>query len=262
MSKVQVRFNRLTSTEVHSSRLHHLHRVKLFSAALCHITQGSKVIVQDEKRLVATSRSLIILPANTALEIINQPENGFFNSDLLFLSPEVLSRFKQQYLHSVTPGQLTSLCAPLSADLSFLWSAVLNAVRTDLSASVQEHLVMGLLRVLHQEGLAGPLLIEPRFNLTEQVRQLILFAPASQWSVEDVAGQLSLGASTLRRRLQNEGQNFRQIVEEVRMACALSLLQSTRLPVADVALKCGYLSGSRFTARFQNHYGCLPKNIR
>lgn len=119
VSKVQVRFNRLTSTEVHSSRLHHLHRVKLFSAALCHITQGSKVIVQDEKRLVATSRSLIILPANTALEIINQPENGFFNSDLLFLSPEVLSRFKQQYLHSVTPGQLTSLCAPLSADLSF-----------------------------------------------------------------------------------------------------------------------------------------------
>ncbi|WP_299999244.1 AraC family transcriptional regulator [uncultured Cedecea sp.] len=262
MSKVQVRFNRLTSTEVHSSRLHHLHRVKLFSAALCHVTQGSKVIVQDENRLVATSRSLIILPANTALEIINQPENGSFNSDLLLLSPELLSRFKQQYLSSVTPGQLTSLCAPFSSDLSYLWSAVLNAVRNDLSASVQEHLVMGLLLVLHQEGLAGPLLIEPRFNLTEQVRQLILFAPATQWSVDDVASQLSLGASTLRRRLQNEGQNFRQIVEEVRMTCALSLLQSTRLPVAEIALKCGYLSGSRFTARFHNHYGCLPKNIR
>jgi len=262
VSKIQVRFNRLTSTEVHSSRLHHLHRVKLFSAALCHVTQGSKVIVQDEKRLVATSRSLIILPANTELEIINQPENGFFNSDLLLLSPEVLSRFKQHYLHSVMPGQLTSLCAPFSTDLAFLWSGVLNAVRDNLSLSVQEHLVMGLLLVLHQEGLAGPLLIEPRFNLTEQVRQLILFAPATQWSVDDVASQLSLGASTLRRRLQNEGQNFRQIVEEVRMACALSLLQSTRLPVADIALKCGYLSGSRFTARFHNHYGCLPKNIR
>ena len=262
VSKVKVRFNRLTSMEVHSSRLHHLHRVKLFSAALCHVTQGSKVIVQDENRLVATPRSLIIIPANTALEIINQPENGFFNSDLLFLSPEVLGRFKQQYLHSVTPGQLTSLCAPFSTDLSFLWSAVLNAVRNNLSASVQEHLVIGLLLVLHQEGLAGPLLIEPRVNLTEQVRQLILFAPASQWSVEGVASQLSLGASTLRRRLQNEGQNFRQIVEEVRMACALSLLQSTRLPIADVALKCGYLSGSRFTARFHYHYGCLPKNIR
>lgn len=257
-----MRFNRLTSTEVHSSRLHHLHRVKLFSAALCHVTQGSKVIVQDDNRLVATSSSLIIIPANTPLEIINAPEKGFFNSDLLFLSPEILNRFKQQYIHSVIPNQLTSLCAPFGTDLSYIWSTVLHAVRHNLSPTVQEHLVMGLLLVLHQEGLAGPLLIEPRFNLTEQVRQIVLFSPATQWSVDDVARQLSVGASTLRRRLQSEGQNFRQIVEEVRMSCALSLLQSTRLPVVDVALKCGYLSGSRFTARFHNHYGCLPKNVR
>lgn len=264
MHKIQMRFNRLTSTEVHSSRLHHLHRVKLFSAGLCHVTQGRKVIVQGENRLVATSRSLIIIPANTPLEIINTPENGFFNSELLFLSPEVLSRFKQQHLHSQTPvpNQLTSLCAPFGPDLSFVWSTVLNAVRNNLSTAVQEHLVMGLLLVLHQEGLAGPLLIEPRFNLTEQVRQIVLFSPATQWTVEEIARQLSVGASTLRRRLQSEGQHFRQVVEEVRMSCALSMLQSTRLPVADVALKCGYLSSSRFTARFQNHYGCLPKNIR
>ncbi len=35
------------------SHLHRLHRVTLFSAAICHITQGSKVIIQDDSRLVA-----------------------------------------------------------------------------------------------------------------------------------------------------------------------------------------------------------------
>lgn len=262
MSKIQMRVKHLTSTEVHSSRLHHLHRVKLFSAALCHVTQGSKVIVQDENRLVADAHKLIILPANTVFEIINTPENGYFHSTLLLLSADVLNRFKQQYLQRYSPKRLTSLCAPLTTELTFIWSTVLHAVRNDLSAPLQEHLVMGLLLALDHEGLAGPLFIEPRFNLTEQVRQMVLGAPATPWSVEQVARQLSLGASTLRRRLQSEGQNFRQIVEEVRMNCALSLLQSTRLPVAEIALQCGYLSGSRFTARFHNHYGCLPKNIR
>ena len=54
----------------------------------------------------------------------------------------------------------------------------------------------------------------------------------------------------------------RQIVEEVRMAVALSQLQSTRLPIGEIALQCGYLSSSRFTARFRQHYGCLPKTLR
>ncbi|EMC1017239.1 acylphosphatase [Enterobacter bugandensis] len=44
------------------------------------------------------------------------------------------------------------------------------------------------------------------------------------------------------------------------MAVALSQLRSTRLPIGEIALQCGYLSSSRFTARFRQHYGCLPKN--
>ncbi|EHR0524136.1 helix-turn-helix transcriptional regulator, partial [Salmonella enterica] len=55
---------------------------------------------------------------------------------------------------------------------------------------------------------------------------------------------------------------YRQIVEEVRMSCALSQLQSTTLPIGEIALRCGYLSGSRFTARFRQHYGCLPSQVR
>lgn len=257
-----MRTRHLTATEVHSGRLHHLHGVKLFSAALCHVTRGSKVIVQGEHRLVADPGQLIIIPAGTALEIINRPDRGIFHSELLCLSPEMLSGFRQRYLHSVPPGQLTSLCVPFTGDLSFIWSAILTGLKTEVSDNLLEHLVQGALLVLHQQGLAGPLLIEPRFNLAEQVRQMILLAPASLWRVEDAAGRLSVAPSTLRRRLQEEGQSFRQIVEEVRMASALSMLQSTRLPIAEIALKCGYLSGSRFTARFHSHYGCLPKNIR
>ena len=79
---------------------------------------------------------------------------------------------------------------------------------------------MGLLLALYEAGYAGPLLVERQQDLSAQVRQLIMLSPAQAWSVSRVAKMLFLGESTLRRRLQQESQSFRQIVEEVRMAHA------------------------------------------
>lgn len=125
----------LTTAEVYSSHQHRLHRVKLFSAAICHITQGSQVIFQDDSRLVATPDELIIIPANTDLEIVNQPARGTFRSDLLLLSADLLSEFKSQYIQEYPPARLTTLCVPKSKGLTFMWGNLLNAVRSDLPAN-------------------------------------------------------------------------------------------------------------------------------
>lgn len=159
-------------------------------------------------------------------------------------------------------GRLTSLCAPLAPEMSFMWQSVLRAVREGLSAELQHHQAMGLLLALYQAGYAGPLLNERREDITGQVRQIIMLSPAEAWSVAKVAKMLFLGESTLRRRLQQESRSFRQIVEEVRMAYALGQLQSTSRPIGDIAQSSGYLSGSRFSARFRQHYGLLPKYVR
>lgn len=262
MQELQFQHKNLTAAEVCSSQLHRLHRVKLFSAAICHVTHGTKVIIQDENRLVATPGELIVIPANTALEIINQPSAGTFRSDLLLLSAGLLSAFKQKFVAQYPAAISQSLLTPMSSGLTFMWDNLLKAVRQDLPATLQEHQALGLLLALHHEGRSGPLLIERRYSLSEQVRQIIMLAPAKDWCAEDIASQLSLGTSTLRRRLQAESLSYRQIIEEVRMAFALSQLQTTRLPIGEIALRSGYLSGSRFTARFRQHYGCLPKNVR
>lgn len=164
---------------------------------------------------------------------------GTFRSELLLLSPELLAAFKTHYIQDYPPARHVSLCAPMSQGLKFMWGNLLHAVRDDL-----------------------PLLIERRYNLTEQVRQIIMMSPAKLWTAQEIAQHLSLGASTLRRRLQQESRSYRQIVEEVRMSFALAQLQTTTLPIGEIASRCGYLSSSRFTARFRQHYGCLPKNVR
>lgn len=154
MESIHFQHNALTAAEITTRRLCRLHRVRLFSPALCRVKRGSKVIVQGESRVLATPQQLIVLPADVELEVINQPENGLFCSDLLSLTPELLTRFKTRYLSEPPPGRLTSLCAPVTTELAFMWQSVLQAVREGLSVALQQHQTMGLLLALHEAG--GP----------------------------------------------------------------------------------------------------------
>lgn len=103
MESIHFQHNALTAAEITTRRLCRLHRVRLFSPALCRVKRGSKVIVQGESRVLATPQQLIVLPADVELEVINQPENGLFCSDLLSLTPELLTRFKTRYLSESPP---------------------------------------------------------------------------------------------------------------------------------------------------------------
>lgn len=95
MQEMHIRHQDLTTAEVRSSHLHRLHRVTLFSAAICHITQGSKVIIQDDSRLVAGPGELIIIPANTPLEIINQPAQSGFAPTCCYFHRRLLLALKR-----------------------------------------------------------------------------------------------------------------------------------------------------------------------
>lgn len=126
MRNINFHHNALTAAEITTRRLCKLHRVTLFSPAICRVNRGSKVIVQGASEMLATPQQLIILPAEVELEVINQPENGLFCSDLLSLTPELLADFKHRYMSEPQVGRLTSLCAPLAPELSFMWQSVLQ----------------------------------------------------------------------------------------------------------------------------------------
>jgi hypothetical protein len=51
----------------------------------------------------ATLQQLIILPADVELEVINQPDNGLFCSDLLSLTADLLADFKAR-MSEPAPG--------------------------------------------------------------------------------------------------------------------------------------------------------------
>jgi AraC-like DNA-binding protein len=80
--------------------------------------------------------------------------------------------------------------------------------------------------------------------------------------VAQVAHVFHMSASSLQRRLLAEGTTLATCLREVRMNTALSLLQTTTLPISDISERCGYGSHSRFTAAFKERFGYLPSYLR
>jgi AraC-like DNA-binding protein len=96
----------------------------------------------------------------------------------------------------------------------------------------------------------------------DKVRRLVAQRLHGDWDVATLADIFHLSESTLRRRLESSGTTLAALVREVRLEAALSMLQTTKLPVGEVARRCGWDSHSRFTAMFQQRWRVVPSVVR
>ncbi len=77
-----------------------------------------------------------------------------------------------------------------------------------------------------------------------------------------VAAELHVSERTLRRRLQQEGAQFSELVSQVRRQLSQHYLERTTLSILEVALLLGYAEQSSFTAAFRQWFGQSPRDYR
>ena len=78
-----------------------------------------------------------------------------------------------------------------------------------------------------------------------------------------VAKRLHLSERTLRRRLQEEGTNFKTTLEGVRRELALNYLQyQHELSIAEIAFMLGFSQTPAFSRAFKRWLGCSPNEYR
>jgi len=99
-------------------------------------------------------------------------------------------------------------------------------------------------------------------SVQQRVRELLSASPHNPWTAAQVGHALAMSEATLRRRLMAEGARLSELLVDVRMSLALTLLQATRLPVAQIAMTSGYESPSRFAVRFRQRFGFAPTAVR
>lgn len=98
--------------------------------------------------------------------------------------------------------------------------------------------------------------------LTARVRTLLVQSDDRLPTLEEVASSLHVSTRTLKRRLQEEGRNFRALVDHVLEMRATQMLREEGLSVSEVAFRLGYNDVSNFSRAFRRWTGQSPSDFR
>jgi AraC-like DNA-binding protein len=96
-------------------------------------------------------------------------------------------------------------------------------------------------------------------RLRRVVRSLVA---GGRFTVDDLASALGLSGRTLARRLRELGAGFRELLDDARFVTARNLLQSSKVPVAEIAARLGYSDTAAFTRAFRRWAGTPPAEWR
>lgn len=106
------------------------------------------------------------------------------------------------------------------------------------------------LKLRQQSGISG------------QVRQKILGPLGLVATIDEVASALAMSTRNLRRKLEAEGTNFKNLLDNERHASAQALLKSSDMKLDELAFHLGYTDAASFARAFRRWQGCSPGEYR
>ncbi|PJG60579.1 helix-turn-helix transcriptional regulator [Aeromonas cavernicola] len=249
----------MTSTPL--LQLHHyqgvrqqpLHRVLVYAPTIIWVKQGHKQLWWQDSRLSVDKQSWLLIPAGHQLTFVNYPDQGQFSAHVMSL----LTPPPPSWLTDPVPLLMPEPRLALNAALTFCFELTADMANRSLSEETQIQLIYGLYAELRAVNALGMLFPSPTMTLSERLARHLSVAPGDPHTLAMTAHHFAMSRASLVRKLTAEGNSFRQLLTQVRMSHALTLLQQRLTPLA-VALACGYDSPSRFAARFKQAFGLTP----
>ncbi|KAF0866641.1 AraC family transcriptional regulator [Pseudomonas sp. LD120] len=100
-------------------------------------------------------------------------------------------------------------------------------------------------------------------SLASRIKQQLRQLPGEQWpESESLAHSLCISASTLRRRLAEEGQSYQALKDGVRKELAIVWLAEPQISFAEIAGRLGFADTSSFYKAFRKWSGFNPGHYR
>ncbi|MEW8627924.1 MAG: helix-turn-helix transcriptional regulator [Candidatus Thiodiazotropha sp.] len=249
----------------HCRKAQALRNVPIHQPLAVLVVSGRKIIALGERRLEILPGELLLLPGGCTVEVGNHPDHqGAPYLGLAMAFPQQsIEQFRRSYGTEI-PGDtqpLWNASAPLDM-VTAMAQWVEWCIQHPVDPTLARHRQVEILMLLARTGIAGNLLLDREASWHERVAQLTTLDPSRDWSAGEICRRLGIGESTLRRRLNEEGISFREVLEESRMVAGLALLQETFWSVGQVAEAVGYSSHSRFSERFKRRFGLSPVELK
>lgn len=224
------------------------------------LLQGRKHVRTAQQVLEFGPGDLFLITRRCRIDVVNvpDPDSGLYLSAIVPLCDEVLSATR-----SLWSGPLPDAGDPLARLSLAAHGTELLQWRRALEHGdyTSARLALATMTVAFCASGHGSLLVAPEPGLGERIRDLVAAQPGRSWQSRDFEQHLGISGATLRRRLASERLGLRELIGDARLAQAMQLLYTTRLPLKTVAARVGYRSLSSFSRRFCERYGMDPSAI-
>lgn len=238
-------------------------KVMVDRPALILLRHGTKSLQSGARRWTVDGGDAIAIAGGQSFDVSNRlSASGLFEARWLVWDTAVIDRFEQQHQPVARPLSDAKVLRQVGngfVDAIDRAAAAVSGV-AEVPDDVARHRLAELLVWLSAAGIRFAM---PKAVTTVgRLRALFGEAVSEAWTMPAVAARLAMSEATLRRRLSAEGTSFGEVLADVRMSFAMTLLQSTDRPVAFIAAGVGYESASRFAIRFRERFGFAPTAIR
>jgi AraC-like DNA-binding protein len=112
--------------------------------------------------------------------------------------------------------------------------------------------------------LCDKLLTELELNtgMAGKVREIFLACLGQPTSFDLIAERLRMSSRTLRRKLEQEGTSFRELIDELRAHAAIKYVRDTDLTIEDIAYALGFSDAAAFRRAFRRWTKSAPHEYR
>ena len=254
-----------TFSDISVTVTHTLKTVRVRSPGVVWVRAGHKGIITPQRadgQLMVQAGGLCLLGAGHQWDVSNHVgPSGRYAASVWGVPEAVLDAFATHYPALAGQPPLNGFATTRAPDdWAQTWERAQRAASQGPTSASAVHRGVEMLLTLAEQRLVFPSRVQ--LSWTDRVTNLIAQRPHADWSVDTLASHFLLSGSTLRQRLQEEDSNVTACLRDVRLELGLSLLQSTDIPVGQIAQRCGYESHSRFTAAFRTRFGLSPSSVR
>jgi AraC-like DNA-binding protein len=224
------------------------------------LLQGRKQVRTAQQSLEFAPGDLFLITRRCRIDVVNipDPHSGLYLSAIVPMCAEALTAARALWNEPLPEAGDALARLPLAEHGATLlqWRQALEHGQYTEARLALASLAVAFCRRGH-----GSLLVPPEPSLGDRIRDLIAAQPERDWQSRDFEAQLGLSGATLRRRLASEHSSVRELITDARLAHAMGLLYTTRLPLKTVAARVGYRSLGSFNKRFAERYGLEPAAI-
>lgn len=230
---------------------------------LIFVLHGTKTLHRNDQTYIIRAGECVAVDGGLTFEIVNETStSGAYEAWWMAWDPSLLSEHHRQSNRANDNANSVWPIRDIEPAFQQSLEKALIALSDELHVPVNiaRHQLHEILIWLEHYGVH----FQPReiTTVSGKVRQLIARDPAYKWNAAHLAGLMAMSEATLRRRLVAEQGSLSELLIDVRMSFALTLLQSTDLPVSQIAQDVGYESQSKFAIRFRKRFGFSPMMVR